>query len=284
MNITLEQREKIETFVFTKTDSITTTFKLNPDQDGEVTAIVLDIIIGSANINTVVKDIEERLEVSNEVAQKIATELDEKIFKEIEKTFGISILNPTAQPPQKNAIHDEVAVPAYVTKPVAAPEVKTEIKPAPVEPKIVAAPVVTAQIQTPETHPSLIEEREVTLRKIVTANPILNKQLEVPVVMHEKPVPKPITFEKPVETFVAAVEKVEKKEPAMFDPMPELMKPAPTTTPTPEPRKQDGPSIISTRLNSSFTLPQEEIKISNEPKKENINPIRKIDPYREPIE
>jgi hypothetical protein len=98
-------------------------------------------------------------------------------------------------------------------------------------------------------------EREVTLRKITTSNPVLNEQLKVPVIHHEplqapkrvQPASQPVATPKPAE--------------------------APVQKPT-------EPSILGARLGGSFNMPKEEVNVSSP-----TTPApKKVDPYREPIE
>ncbi len=94
-------------------------------------------------------------------------------------------------------------------------------------------------------------EREVTLRKIITPNPVLNKQLEVPIVH-------------PLDLKEQAIESLGTRVPLRRES-------APVASPTPVPAPVSAPvapktadqSILGARLGGSFNIPREEIKISS---------------------
>ncbi len=125
----------------------------------------------------------------------------------------------------------------------------------------------TLETKVPENLPAVLEEREVTIRKITTNNEILDKQLEVPIPVKESPLEGSVPSES------------ESRETR------DVMPPAPTPTPTPA-----GSSIIDARLRGTLNIPKEEAKIvpvniptSNPPSNLPTGTPKK-DPYREALE
>ena len=222
--------------------------------DADVTKLkdeVVLVLLAIEDPDLLVKNVQSELKLSSEICLEVVKDIDSMILYDVKDILeqtrqsneaGIAEELSKKSQEQKPAIHDEIFIPATASK----PEV--------------------VQNAVPENLPSLPEEHELTLPKIITPNSILNKQLEVPVAHpYEKPRPVEVNRVVPVSPII---------QPPVKAPVvqPEIKKPA--------------PSIVEARLSGSLTMHQEEITIPTDIPKQAppAAPAAKVDPYREPIE
>lgn len=245
-----------------------------PEQHRNFSAEVVYVILGLEQSSAFIQNLVQFIGISQSDAEKIATQVQEEIFFKA----GIAPEDPPA-PVAKTLVSQPVVEASKSIEPIPAliPEA----------PVAAAHPInIIEEVKKPEPQPfieehvhenlpAIQEEREVAIRRIVTPDPVLNKQLEVPVVrnnesLHTAPVTPAFVPEKPA---------VEAPKPQPIPVIPPTPVVAPTSNPT--------PSIVDARLGiKPVSMPKEDLDLSKNKKHDGVQypPRYTKDPYREPIE
>ena len=219
--------------------SIGLKYGLNDVQVEALKNEVMLVLLAIEDADVLTKNLQRELTLSSDTSLKIAKDIESLILSDVKTELAESFVTTGKGLDEFLAESSSVKLNNHAEEPATLSVLE------------VSQPTADTP---PSNLPVMPEEREVTILKITTNNPVLNKQLQVPITH-------------PLEKTQA---------PAPVAPLAE--KPIPAPMPASQPQtptiKQDGPSILGARLGGSFNMPQEEVTMAP----------KRIDPYREPVE